>query len=280
MLFYKMFSRLVVVLISFYMVGALALEDAQLPAELCNLSYAVYPDCPAYNTVRLNYNKRFQYFPKAIFYPSTKRELKYVFSGLKKHYLNFAIRSGKHCFEPGSLSSDYIIDLSKFDSINPDYDSAVVYIGAGAQLGNVIKKLGRTNHAIPTGTCPTVGISGLALGAGIGLLCPQKGLTCDSVENITLLNANAEIIKVNEKNHSDLFWALRGGGNGSYGIVLGWKFRMYYIPDATFYELMWEYNPNIISPIIKAWQKWVSTLSSQISSALAIRHPNNFLRRA
>lgn len=266
----------VVVLALIFVAGAFAMDDETLPAELRNLPYAIYPDSPEYNTVRLNYNKRFQYFPKAIFASSKKKEIKYILSVLKRCQLNFAIRSGKHCLEPGSLSSHFIVDLSKFDAIKPCYRCEEVFIGAGAQLGNVIKTLGRTNHAIPTGTCPTVGASGLTGGGGIGLLCRQKGLTCDSVKSITLLNANAEVIQVDETNHADLFWAMRGGGNGSYGIALGWTFKMYYIPDATYYELMWEYNPNIIGPIIEAWQKWVTTLSPQISSVVAIKHPNHF----
>ena len=265
-----------VVFALFYVANAFAMEEVKIPAELRNLSYGIYPDSAEYNTARLNYNKRFQYFPKAIFAPTNHDEIRHVFSVLKRHHLRFAIRSGKHCLEPGSLSSDYIIDLSKFNAIRPDYDHDKVYIGAGAQLGRVIAKLGETNHAIPTGTCPTVGVSGLALGGGIGLLCRQKGLTCDAVESITMLNADGEVINIDETHYHNLFWALRGGGNGSYGIVLGWNFNVSCIPEASFYELMWEYSPELIAPIIDAWQEWVATLSTDITSVLAIRHPNHF----
>jgi hypothetical protein len=255
--------------------GAEVLEQPEvvIPPELQCLPYAVYPDSLEYNTERLNFNKRFVYFPKAIFFPTNNKEIQYVLSVLKRYGLAFAIRSGRHCMEPGSLSSDYIIDLSKFKVIKILNDNSV-FIGAGAQLGDVLARLGRLNFAIPTGTCPTVGISGLAGGGGIGLLVRQFGLTCDSVVSITLLNADAQIIEVDAHHYADLFWALRGGGNGSYGIVLGWTFLMYHIPKATFYELMWEWDPNIIAPIMNAWQAWVQGLSPQISSVLAIRHSN------
>lgn len=245
-----------------------------IPEELQDLPYAVYPTSPEYNTQRLNYNKRFVYFPKAIFNPTTQHEIRFVLASLKRHGLEFAVRSGGHCFEPGSLSPDYIIDLEKFNAVIPDVSRQEVYIGAGAMLGNVISTLGEINYAIPTGTCPSVGVSGLALGGGIGLLVRQFGLTCDSVKSITLLNADADIIEVNASHHSDLFWALRGGGNGSYGIVLGWTFKMYHIPEASYYELSWEFDPQLVSPIMHAWQKWVEDLPPDISSVLAIRHPS------
>ena len=130
------------------------------------------------------------------------------------------------------------------------------------------------NYAIPTGTCPTVGVTGLTLGGGIGLLDRTYGLTCDSVKSILLINAELEIIEASEKKHSDLFWALRGGGNGSYGVVLGFTFKIHYIPEVTFYELIWEWDAKKIVPIMKAWQKWVKTLPDNTSSVLGIRHPN------
>lgn len=247
---------------------------ASIPPELQNLSYAIYPDSPEYNTYRLNFNKRFVYFPKAIIIPETNQQMQYVIGALRNNNLCFSVRSGGHCFEPGSLSSDFIIDLRNFNSIIPDVANEQVYIGAGCVLGTVIDTLGQIDYAIPTGTCPTVGVTGLTLGGGIGLLGRNFGLTCDSVISITFLNADAEIIEVNESSYPDLFWALLGGGNGSYGIVLGFTFKMYYIPQATFYELIWEWDPKLVSPLMHAWQKWVATLPDNISSVFGIRHPN------
>lgn len=245
------------------------------PPELSNLTYAIYPNSPEYNTARLIFNKRFVYFPKAIFVPTTPQEVQYLVGVLKKHHLPFAIQSGGHCIEPGSLSSYYVISLKNFNAIIPDITTSQVYIGAGAKLETVIQTLGLIDYAIPTGTCPTVGVTGLTLGGGLGLLCRTYGLTCDSVQSITFVNAYSDVIEVNAANYPDLFWALRGGGNGSYGIVLGITFNMHYIPVVTYYELMWDYDPHLIPDIMVAWQKWVKNLPEIISSVLVIRHPNH-----
>ena len=245
-----------------------------LPPELQNLPYAVYPSNPNYNLDRLNYNQRFQYFPKAIINPTTVAEAQYIVSVFKKYRLPFAVRSGRHCHEPGSLSNSYILDVQNFNAIIPDIANEQVYIGAGCRLGNVIQTLGALNYAIPTGTCPTVGVAGLTLGGGVGLLDRPYGLTCDSVKSITFLTADAEVVEVNATTYPDLFWALLGGGNGSYGLVLGFTFQMHYIPQATFYELIWKWDPQLVAPIMETWQEWIQTLPFNITSVLGIRHPS------
>lgn len=244
-----------------------------IPPDLRNLPYAVYPNDPTYNTERLNFNKRFVYFPKAIIFPETNEQIQFVIRALKKHDRSFAIRNGRHCFEPGSLSSDFIVDVSKFNVIIPNIEKETVYIGSGCQLDSVVTTLGKLDYAIPTGTCPTVGISGLTMGGGIGFLGRPFGLTCDAVQSITFLNAEAEIIEVNESSHPDLFWALRGGGNGSYGIVLGFTFKIFYVPIVTYYELIWEWDPKLVVPLMTAWQEWVATLPDNITTVLGLRHP-------
>ena len=139
-----------------------------IPIELQNLPYAVYQTSPGYNTARLNFNKRFVYFPIAIIAPTNEQEIQFVVSILRKYGLDFAVRSGGHCFEPGSLSPDYIIDLQNFNSILPDINAQEVYIGAGCVLGDVIKTLGAIDYAIPTGTCPGVGVTGLTMEGASG----------------------------------------------------------------------------------------------------------------
>lgn len=244
-----------------------------IPPELRHLKYAIYPDSPKYNTERFDFNKRFNVFPQAIFQPRTYDEVAFVLSALKKHNLPFSVRSGGHGHEGNSLSQFYIIDLRKFNKIKPDIDRQEVFVEAGCLLKDVIHTLGKIDYAIPTGTCPTVGATGLTLGGGIGYLCRPFGLTCGSVKSMIFMTADSKVITVSPDHHPDLYWALLGGGNGSYGIVLGFTYTMYHIPEATFYELIWEFDTHLLSPIMQTWQKWVATLPDNITSVLAIRHP-------
>ena len=248
-----------------------------IPKPLQGLSYIAYPiQVQAYNTERFNFNKRFNVFPKAIIIPKSEKTLAKVLRFLRKKNLNFSVRSGRHCFEPGSLSTDYILDLQRFNSIKIK-ENDEVYIGAGVRSGPVIRTLGSINRAIPTGTCVSVGISGLSLGGGIGFLVRTYGLTCDAIKRITLLTADSEIIEVDEKHSPDLFWALRGAGNNSYGIALGFTFKTFHIPTASFFELKWNWDPALVLQIFQAWQAWIAQLPDSINPVLKMGYGNGML---
>lgn len=248
-----------------------------IPSKLQDLPFAIYPTQIArYNTDRFNFNKRFNIFPKAILIPKSKASLAKVLNILRKKHLNFSIRSGGHCFEPGSLSPDYVLDLRRFHEI--ELLKEEVRIGAGARLGPIIEKLGKHDLVIPTGTCQSVGIAGLSLGGGIGLLSRTFGLTCDAIKSVTLLTADSTIIEVNNDNYPDLFWALRGAGNGSYGIALDFTFETFHVPVVSFFELKWEWNPALVFQIFHAWHAWIQQLPDSINPVLALEYSDGTLK--
>lgn len=242
--------------------------QASIPKELQNLSYVIYPtQFNEYNTARFNFNKRFNIFPHAIIKPTNASQVAYSISIMRKHSLEFAVRAGGHCYGPGSLSSGYVIDVSNFNNIITNVEKKEVFFGAGCVLGSVIQTLGNINFAIPTGTCPSVGITGLSLGGGIGLLARPFGLTSDSIKSITMVDANSKVIEVTATNkYSDLFWALCGGGNGSYGVVIGFTFKMHYLPKVTLVKLKFEWDLSNIFELFHTWQSWIKTLPDDISS--------------
>ena len=133
--------------------------------------------------------------------------------------------------------------MRNFNYITPDVGTSTVTIGAGCRLGEVISTLGAINYAIPTGTCPSVGLTGLALGGGIGLLARAYGLTSDSIISMTVMLADGTIVDVTQDTYPDLFWALRGAGANAFGIVIDFTFTMYYIPTVSYLQLTWPWDP-------------------------------------
>lgn len=255
--------------------NACTLQES-IPSKLRGLPFVTYPiETSNYNTERFNFNKRFNVFPKAIIIPKSFLTLSKVLHFLRKKHLNFSIRAGGHCFEPGSLSENYILDLRRLNFIEISKDK--VYVGAGTRLGPIIRKLGKYDLAIPTGTCQSVGISGLTLGGGIGFLSRTFGLTCDALKSITFLTADSKIIEVNENHYSDLFWALRGAGNGSYGIALGFTFQTFHIPKATFLQLTWKWDSSFVYQIFQAWHTWIQQLPDNINPVLTLAYSNGSL---
>jgi FAD/FMN-containing dehydrogenase len=80
--------------------------------------------------------------------------------------------------------------------------------------------------ALPAGSCRPVGAAGLALGGGHGLSSRKFGLTCHNLISAHIVAANGDELEANVNENPDLFWALRGGGGGNFGIVteLGLRF--------------------------------------------------------
>src|SRR6201985_3609212 len=139
--------------------------------------------------------------------------------------IDFAIRSGGHSYEGFSQSPDLVIDVRGMTAIKLSNDKKSVSIGSGSALGSVYKALTPSHLAIPAGSCFPVGVSGHTLGGGFGLLGRAFGLACDSVESIEMIDSFGQIRNCNAQENPDLFWALRGGGNGNFGIATKFQFR-------------------------------------------------------
>src|SRR6185312_14675612 len=118
-----------------------------------------------------------------------------------------------------------------------DVQGGKAVIGAGAKLQDVYAGLARAGRCLPAGTCPSVGIAGLTLGGGIGVLSRKYGLTCDRLVSARVVTADGALRTVSSSAEPELFWALRGGGGGNFGIVTSFSFDTVPAPQLTVFEL-------------------------------------------
>ena len=108
----------------------------------------------------------------------------------------------------------------------------VVSVGAGATLIDVYSQLGGQGLLLPGGSCPTVGIAGLALGGGIGVFARAYGLTCDQLAaRRDRHGGRRRCADADPGQDEDLYWASRGGGGGNFGIVTSFGFTAHPIPE-------------------------------------------------
>ncbi|MET9835605.1 FAD-binding oxidoreductase [Streptomyces sp. NPDC006385] len=214
------------------------------------------------------YNTRFDALkPAAVAYVAHPDDIRTTLAYARAHHLHVAIRNGGHSYGGWSSGTNrLIIDVSKLNRVRASGNTAV--IGAGAKLIDVYRALAAKGVTIPAGSCPTVGVSGLTLGGGHGVTSRAYGLTCDSLTQATLITADGKQLTADATTHKDLFWALRGAGNGNFGVVTELRFRTHPAPQAVTAYLTWPWSK--AAAVIKAWQEWGPTQPDEIWSALSM----------
>jgi FAD/FMN-containing dehydrogenase len=215
-----------------------------------------------------SFNKRTQIAPRVRVVAGSANAVGSTMLWAANNGLSFAVRSGGHSFEGFSQSPDLVIDVRGMTAIKLSGDKKSVSVGSGASLGSVYEALWPSHLAIPGGSCFPVGVAGHSLGGGFGLLGRPFGLACDSVLSLEMVDASGTIRNVSEQENPDLFWALRGGGNGSFGVVTNFNFRTSAVNMVARFGITWSKPIAQAVKIVQAWQQWLSDLPPDITGTL------------
>lgn len=193
-----------------------------------------YPDSQLYNASLASYYSVQQQAirPACILYPESSKDVSEAVKILAKHAVDggckFAIRSGGHTSWAGAsnIAGGVTLDLRGLNSIEVSEDGKTARVGSGASWDAVYRKLDPLGRSVAGGRVAGVGVGGLTLGGGISHLSPKYGWTCDTVRNYQVVLADGAVVDANANENTDLFFALRGGGN-SFGIVTRIDFETY-----------------------------------------------------
>ena len=161
----------------------------------------IWPWTIQYNADRLGSNKRLQYFPLMIVFPTSVSDVSFWIKFSKEYNVTPSIRSGGHSYEYFSGSNPLIIDLSYLRlpgkekrQICLDSKTGLLEVVPGARLGKIYAELAKDDRIIAGGICPSVCIGGLVTGGGIGYFIRRFGYTCDTVVEIEIVLASGEIV--------------------------------------------------------------------------------------
>jgi FAD/FMN-containing dehydrogenase len=243
----------------------LASLKAALDPNECIL---LVPTSANYATYQNAFNLRTALKPQARLLTNSVKGVQQAVNWLRDNKVPFAVRGGGHSYEGFSQSSSVVIDTRLLNKVELDATGDSVFVGGGTALGDMYGVIGKRNLAIPAGSCPTVGVSGHTLGGGFGELSRPFGLACDSLLGVELVNAKGEFVSCSETEKPDLFWALRGGGGGSFGVVTRYHFRTHPVKQLVYFALVWRVPAKRAAAIFQAWQHWVIDSPSEIASLL------------
>ena len=232
-----------------------------------------------YSMARLSFSTRFDHiYPQAVVKCANAQDVQAAIRFAKEHELHIAPRSGSHSYGGYSTTEGMIIDVTDLNDISLQADIAT--IGSGARLADVYDQLTQQGVSIPAGSCLSVGIAGLAMGGGFGVVDRAHGLTCDTLQAVEIVTADAEIISCDANNHNELFWALRGGGGGNFGIVTQFKFKTHAANDITVFEANFSFDD--FEDVFAVWQtlaeKWPNEMWAQCLPTWAFGGPRDNVR--
>jgi FAD/FMN-containing dehydrogenase len=237
------------------------------------------PGRPGYSVDSELYDPRFDGTrPAAIAHCANASDVARSITFAREHGLALAARSGGHSYGGYSTTTGLVVDVSRMAGVTLSSRGAsatsatsatagtagkagkagnVATVGAGAQLIDVYSGLAARGVSIPAGSCPTVGIAGLALGGGIGVMDRLHGLTCDNIVGLKLVTAAGDIVDADAGTNPDLYWACRGGGGGNFGVVTGFRFATFPTADISLFSATWPWAA--AADLVPAWLEWSSS---------------------
>ncbi|CAA0832277.1 FAD-binding Berberine family protein [Striga hermonthica] len=220
--------------------------------------------------------------PLLIFTPFIENQVQATVTCARAMGLRIRVRSGGHDYEGLSYSSEsndepfVLLDLSRLRSIIVDPDEKTAWSQAGATIGELYYRISQKSSKLgfPAGLCASLGIGGHITGGAYGPLMRKYGLGADNVLDARLVDSSGRILD-RESMGEDLFWAIRGGGGGSFGILLAWKVRLVPVPTTTTVFTVSRTLEQNATKILAKWQQVADTIDEDLFLRVIIQKSKN-----
>ena len=225
----------------------------------------IRPDSPQYPAARQLFDPRFDsVLPAAIAYCVSPADVQTCLTFAQRFGLLLALRAGGHSYAGYSTTTGLVLDVTRMSAVTVDPGAGTATVGAGARLIDVYAALAQYGLVVPAGSCPAVGIAGLTLGGGVGVLGRKFGLTCDNLLAAQVVVADGRVLTCDASHDPDLFWALRGGGGGNFGVVTSFTFQAHQVDTLSLFTLNWPWGS--AAAVVDAWQAWAPQVPDELWS--------------
>jgi len=179
--------------------------------------------------------------------------------------LRVAAQSTGHAAAPmGPLDDALLLKTSNLRQVEIDPDARIARAGGGAWWADVTSAAAEHGLAALAGSSPDVGVVGYTLGGGMSWLARRYGFAANHVRAVELVTAEGRQVRADADHHPDLFWALRGGGAGNFGVVTAIELELFPITEV--YAGMQLFPIDRASEVLRAWREWAETVPDEVTS--------------
>ena len=219
-------------------------------------------------TALLPFNLRTRVLPRVIVSALTAKAISQALDWARRHGIALRGHSGGHSYEGFCSVTGLMIDVRRMNKVTVNLTTRRAVVGAGNQTLELTEKLFAKGVAVPLGSCKPVGIAGVTLGGGHGLSSRKFGLTLDKVVSMRVVKADGTEVIASDTRNRELFWALRGGGGGNFGIVTEFEFKIEPVGQVVIFRIVWQTSS--AASAVAAWQRWMETAPDEISAVMVI----------
>jgi FAD/FMN-containing dehydrogenase len=193
----------------------------------------VRPGTDGYDTARIIHNAMIDRRPSAIARCTGTADVLEAVNFARRQGLAATVRGGGHSVAGHCIADDaLLIDLSTMKGVHVDPVRRTARAAPGVLLGEFDRETQVYGLATTMGTVRATGVSGLALGGGVGWLSRRFGHSCDNILSADVVTADGRVLRASATENEELYWGLRGG-SGNFGVVTSLEFRLHPVGPIT-----------------------------------------------
>jgi FAD/FMN-containing dehydrogenase len=208
--------------------------------------------------------------PQAVAVVDSPQTIQATIKWCLKNNIPFRIKGGGHSYAGFSTCPGLVISTEKLNTV--DIRGEIATVGAGVINYNLYDALKAAKRTMTHGRCPTVGVAGFVMGGGIGFDMRRLGVASDHLISAQIVLANGQLVSASATENADLFWALRGGAGGNFGVATSFQFKTDDVSKTTISVFQRQYQidddgltTNFLHHMMQTCQKMPNGFGSRIS---------------
>lgn len=220
------------------------------------------PGEAGYDQARTIYNGMIDRHPSVIAQCETVEDVSKAIRFARDSGLEVAVRGGGHGVAGKATVDDgIVIDLRRMHAVTVDPTAMTARVAGGALMSHLDSATQAYGLATTGGRVSSTGVGGYTLSGGSGWLERKFGLTCDNLLSAEVVTANGEVVEASADSHTDLFWALHGGG-GNFGVATSFTLRLHPLPAFTVMHLLW--RPEAGPEMLRAYRDFMKSAPDEV----------------